>query len=454
MKTRMINMTSGKPLKLLIQFAIPMMLGNICQQLYSVVDAAVVGKGLGVDALAAVGASSWVYGVILGIMLGLTQGFSILISQNYGAGEYSQLRKVFAHSIILTIVCTVVLVAASQLAVRPVLVLMQTPSDILPGTELYLRVMFAGIPISMAYNLLAGTLRSLGDSNTPFQAMIISSLVNVVLDLQFVLVFHWGIAGAAAATLIAQLTVPVYCYTKICKIECLQLSKADFKPDLHLHWKLFSLGLPLTFQSTIISIGGMILQTVINKAGTLFIAGYTTTGKLYGLMEMAALSYGYAIVTYMGQNYGAKKYRRIRQGTRTALFLGLATAIVIAAVMFVFGKSLLSLFISGEPAEVVQTLDFAYQYLTILCTFMPALYILHVLRNTLQGMGKTVQTMISGVLEFVMRTGTALILPLLMGDTGIFFAEIMAWLGADLVLIVGYLLTMRRMPKEDYIETT
>lgn len=450
----MINMTSGKPLKLLIKFAIPMMLGNICQQLYSVVDAAVVGKGLGVDALAAVGASGWVYGVILGIMLGLTQGFSILISQKYGAGEYSQLRKAFAHSIVLTVICTVALVAASQAALRPVLMLMQTPADILPGTELYLRVMFAGIPISMAYNLLAGTLRSLGDSNTPFQAMIVSSVVNTVLDLIFVLLFRWGIAGAAAATLAAQLTVPIYCYTKIRKIECLQLTKADFKVDLKLHWKLFSLGLPLTFQSTIISIGGMILQTVINKAGTLFIAGYTTTGKLYGLMEMAALSFGYALVTYMGQNFGAKKYRRIRQGTRTAILLSLIISIGIAVIMLIFGKFFLRLFISGDPADVAQTLDFGYQYLTILCTFLPALYMLHVFRNTLQGMGKTVQTMLSGILEFIMRTGTALVLPLLMGDTGIFYAEVMAWLGADAVLIISYLLTMGKMPKEDQIEIT
>lgn len=453
MEPKTINMTSGNPLRLLIKFAIPMMLGNICQQLYSVVDTAVVGKGLGVDALAAVGASGWVYGVILGIMLGLTQGFAILISQSYGAGEYSKLRKVFAHSIVLTVVCTVVLVAVSQAALEPVLTLMQTPTDIMPGTTLYLRVMFAGIPISMAYNLLAGTLRSIGNSNTPFQAMIISSVINVVLDLIFVLAFHWGIAGAAIATLIAQLSVPIYCYFRIRKLDFLHLSKEDFKPDFRLHWKLFSLGVPLTLQSTIISIGGMILQTVINKAGVAFIAGYSTTGRLFGLLEMAALSYGYAVVTYMGQNYGAKKYHRIRQGVRAAMGLGMATAVVIAGIMLIFGKVFLGFFISGDPADAAQTLDFAYQYLTILSICLPILYLLHVLRNTLQGMGKTVLTMISGILEFIMRTGTALVLPLFMGDYGIFFAEVMAWVGADLVLVIGYFLTMHKLPKNDIIET-
>lgn len=447
MDTHTINMTSGKPLKLLIKFAIPMMLGNICQQLYTVVDTAVVGRGLGVDALAALGASGWIYGVVLGIMLGLTQGFAILITQSYGAAEYDHLRKVFAHSIILTIISTAVLVALSQLALEPVLVLMQTPSDIMPGTMLYLRVMFAGIPISMAYNLLAGTLRSIGDSNTPFHAMIISSVVNVVLDLLFVLVFHWGIAGAGVATLIAQLTVPIYCYIRIRKLDFLLLSKGDFKLDFHLSGKLFSLGLPLIFQSTIISIGGMILQTVINKAGTLFIAGYTATGKLFGLLEMAALSYGYAMVTYVGQNFGAKKYQHIRQGVRAGIWLGLATAVVIMAIMLVFGKPFLSLFISADPAEAAQTLEIAYQYLTILSICLPILYILHVLRNALQGMGKTVLTMLSGVLEFVMRTGTALVLPLFIGDAGIFFAEVMAWTGADMVLVVSYLVTIHKIKK-------
>lgn len=431
-------MTEGKPSKLILGFALPLMLGNVFQQLYTVVDTMVVGKVLGVNALAAVGAADWMNWMMLGIVQGFAQGFAILMAQEFGAKKMAQLRKVIGNSTVLAALSSVILVLIGQLIARPVLVLLQTPTDIMDGALLYLRIMFWGIPIVMAYNLLASVLRSLGDGNTPLKAMIVASITNIVLDLLFVLVFKWGIAGAAIATLIAQVISSVYCYYYIKKIEILKLSKEDFALQASLDGKLMTLGIPMAFQNCIIAVGGMIVQFVVNGFGVLFIAGFTATNKLYGILEIAATSYGYAMITYVGQNLGAGKYKRIREGMRSATIIAVITSAIIGVIMLIFGKIILGAFISGTPQEVTQTLEIAYLYLAIMSICLPILYILHVTRAVLQGMGNTLLPMLSGVAEFVMRTVTALYLPLVVGEIGIFFAEIAAWVGADILLIISY----------------
>ena len=440
---------------MILSFALSLMAGNVFQQLYTVVDTMVVGKVLGVNALAALGAADWLNWMMLGIIQGFTQGFGIMMAQEFGARREASLRKVIGNSATLSVISVIILVILGQLLVTPVLRLLQTPEDIIGNTLLYLRIMFLGIPIVMLYNLLASILRSLGDGRTPLNAMIVASATNIFLDLLFVVVFHWGIAGAAVATLIAQLVSSIFCMYHIRRIEMLSFVRSDFTLQKDLSGKLLYLGFPMAFQNAIISVGGMIVQSVVNGFGVIFIAGFTATNKLYGLLEIAATSYGYAMVTYVGQNLGAGKISRIKKGVRCAVFIGIITSLIIAAVMLLFGKLILSLFISGTPEEFEQTLQVAYFYLTIMSVCLPVLYILHVVRSAIQGMGDTVLPMLSGIAEFIMRTLSALLLPLIVGQTGIFFAEIMAWLGADIILVISYFVKMhqlQQMEKEGVYE--
>lgn len=425
----------------------PLMIGNVFQQLYTVVDTMVVGKALGVSALAALGAADWMNWMMLGIIQGFTQGFGILMAQEFGAGRYNDLRKAIGNSTVLSLLSSIVLLGIGQLFAHPVLNLLQTPAAILPDTLLYLRIMYLGIPVVMTYNLLASILRSLGDGKTPLHAMIVAAITNIVLDLIFVLVFGLGIGGAAAATLIAQLISSLFCLYHIRKIDILSMQSSDFRLLSKLSLRLLILGFPMAFQNAIISVGGMIVQFVVNGFGVIFIAGFTATNKLYGILEVAATSYGYAMVTYTGQNLGAARTDRIRKGVRSAILIALLTSLLIAFLMLFFGKVILSWFISGTPDEFEQTLSIAYHYLAIMSICLPILYTLHITRSTIQGMGNTILPMASGIAEFVMRALTAIFLPVLVGETGIFYAEIMAWIGATVILVISYFAVIKKTEK-------
>lgn len=447
MTARVKVMTEGRPAALILTFALPLMLGNVFQQLYTVVDTMVVGKVLGVTALAAVGAADWMNWLMLGIIQGITQGFGILMAQEFGAGRHGELRKTVGNAVMLSFLSSVALLCGGQAIARPVLVLLQTPPEIIGNALLYLRIMYLGVPVVMSYNLFATVLRSLGDGRTPLYAMIAAALVNIALDLLFVLGFGLGIGGAATATLIAQLFSSLFCLWHIRKIAFLSLSASDFQMEGTRPVKLLMLGFPMAFQNAVISVGGMIVQFVVNGFGVIFIAGFTASNKLYGVLEVAATSYGYSMVTYVGQNLGAGKISRIRKGTRAAVFISLITSAVIAAVMLLGGRAILSCFISGTPEQFEQTLQVAYYYLAVMSIFLPVLYILHVTRSAIQGMGNTVLPMLSGVAEFVMRAVTAIFLPMLIGEVGIFYAEIMAWAGADVILICSYFAVVKKIQK-------
>lgn len=449
MASRIKNMTEGKPVSLIVSFALPLMVGNVFQQLYTVVDTMVVGKVLGVGALAALGAADWLNWMMLGVIQGLTQGFAILMAQEFGAGRLDKLKEAVGGSAVLSAISAAALLIVGQLLAYPILRLLQTPPEIMDNALLYLRIMFLGVPVVMAYNLFASILRALGDGKTPLHAMIVASFVNIGLDLLFVVGFGWGIAGAASATLIAQLVSGLFCLWHIRSLEMLRLSRLHFKLSASLAGKLFSLGSPMAFQNAIISVGGMIVQSVVNGFGVIFIAGFTATNKLYGVLEIAATSYGYAMITYVGQNLGAGKKERIRSGMRAALLVAVLTSVVIAVFMLLFGKVILGWFMSGTRQEVEQTMRIAYFYLAIMSVFLPVLYILHVTRSAIQGMGNTMLPMMSGVAEFLMRALTAVFLPILIGETGIFFAEITAWAGADVILIISWFVMIRRLFSTD-----
>ena len=448
MRAKIKDMTSGKPLPLIVSFALPLMVGNIFQQLYTVVDTMVVGKALGVDALAALGATDWLYWMWLGMIQGVTQGFGILMAREFGAKQFESLRSVVGSSVTLSALSSVLFLILGQAVAEPVLVLLNTPAEILGSSLLYLRIMFLGIPIVMAYNLLATVLRSLGDGQTPLYAMIVAAISNIVLDLLFVLVLHWGIAGAAIATLIAQGISSIYCLLKIRKIEFLTINKSHFALTPAMAGRLLGLGSPMAAQNAIIAVGGMIITAVVNGYGVTFIGGFTAANKLYGVLEIAATSYGYAMITYVGQNLGAAKIERIRTGMKWGITVALATSALISSVMLVFGKTIVGAFISGTPEEAAAALKVGVTYLSIMSICLPALYILHVTRSAVQGMGNTVLPMVSGIAEFVMRTGGALLLPALMGENGIFIAEVLAWFGADLILVPSYFIMLKRISRK------
>ena len=443
-KTRIQNMTEGKPISLIIAFAIPLMLGNVFQQLYSVVDSMVVGKFLGVDALAALGATNWPNWVILGFLQGLTQGFSIVMSQAFGAQNGKRLRKAVGNSMVLSGISAVVLFVIGQVFARSMLGLLNTPEEIVQYSMVYLRISFIGIPVITGYNLLAAILRAPGDGQTPLRAMAVASIVNVVLDLVFVTVFGWGIAGAAAATVTAQLCSCILCFVRVKRIEILALDRTDFKLDASLAKGMYVLSMPMALQNLLIAGGGMIVQSVVNRYGMIFIAGFTAGSKLHGVLEIATSSYGFAMTTYVGQNLGAGRMDRIHKGVRSALLAAVATSAVISGTMLLLGRPILGGFVSGTQQEITETISVAYRYLAIMCVCLPVLYVLYIIRSSLQGMGNTVWPMISGIGELIMRTSAALLLPAVVGETGVFLAEVLAWFGADVILISSYIVTVRK----------
>lgn len=440
-------MTTGKPARLLLGFALPLMLGNVFQQFYIIVDTIIVGQGVGVQALAAIGAADWLNWFFMWLASGMTQGFSILFAQYYGAKDEKALRNSLGNAVVLTVIAAVLLTIAGECVSVPVLRLLHTPDHIFGGSLIYLRIMIGGITIVLFYNLEASLLRALGDGRSPLIAMVIAACINIGLDLLFVMVFHWGIAGAAAATLIAQGISCVYCILVIRKITVLHLERTDFDVKACLVKKLLWLGVPVMFQNAVISVGGMVLQSVINGFGVLFVAGFTATNKLYGLLETAAISYGYAITTYVAQNVGAGNIQRIRLGLRSGIVMAFITSLIISVVMFLFGKTLLSMFISGEKSQTDQVLQIAYHYLAIMSVFLLILYALHVYRCALQGLGDTIMPMVSGIAEFLMRTTAAILLPRIMGQEGIFYAEILAWTGACVILVTSYYIRQRHLFK-------
>lgn len=434
-----LNMTEGKPAKLLFFFALPLMFGNVFQQLYTVVDTAIVGQGVGMTALAALGTVDWLNWMMLGIAQGYSQGFSVRVSQKFGEGDQKGLRQVIGQSarlaIFLAILCTVL----GQIALPGFLFILRVPEDLSGMASLYTRIIIAGIPAVMFYNYCASVLRAIGNSKTPLKAMVVAAVTNIVLDLLAVFVLHWGIAGAALATVVAQCLSGCICAVKIKQTPELHFGKADMKRDMSLEKNLIMIGTPAAMKNVIISLGGMAVQSIVNGFGMSFIAGFTATNKLYGLLEIAAISYGYAVTTYVGQNYGANKLDRIKKGVRSASFLAVGTSLVIAILMFLFGRNITMLFISADSAELVTAAgNTAYLYLCVMSSFLPILYLLYVFLSAIQGMGNTVVPMISGIVEFIMRVGISLIIGYTGYANGIFGAEVMAWIGATVYLYINY----------------
>ena len=443
MAARTRDMTRGNPTKLILSFCLPIIAGNLFQQFYSLVDTLVIGQVEGVTALAAVSAAGWLDWTVLGLAMGMAQGFAIQIAQSFGAGDYAGLRRAAGQSLLLSALLTVVLTALSEALLWPVLVMLRTPENTIALTLQYLRVIFGGVVFVMAFNLLSGFLRSLGDSRTPLIAMTTAALCNIGLDILFVAVFRWGVNGVSIATVLSQCLSSLICLLALRKTSVIRISRADWKPDLRMMRRLMILGVPVAFQNLIISIGGLVLQRVVNGFGFIFMAGFNAATRLTGLIELAGNSLGSAVGTFAGQNLGARKLDRVRLGLRRSAQIAVGLALAVALLVVMFGRSVLSLFINDDPARVEQVLTVGCRYLYVASAGLFMLYLLFVYRSTLQGLGDTVTPMVSGIIELVMRIGNALLLPLLIGEWGVYFAEISAWIGAAIFLIWGYYRRMR-----------
>lgn len=404
---RTCDMTQGKPMKLLLLFALPVLGGNLFQQFYNMVDSIIVGRFVGVNALAAVGSTGSLMFLIVGFSMGLTIGYSMIMSQRFGAGDEEGVRKAVALSIILSFWIGVLITILGVAAARPLLTLMQTPPEILDDAATYLQMMFAGVLAGIYYNLFSSVLRALGDAKTPLYFLILSSLLNVALDLVFVIFFRMGVFGVALATVLAQLFSAVvsgiYTFTKL---PILHLTREDFRWEPQMARSLIRMGLPTAFQNSVISLGVLVLQVVVNTMGATSMAAYTSATKIHQMASQPMMSIGVAIGTYVGQNKGAEKYDRIRVGVKYGIFLTTGIGLLAFAVMHLFAKPLVTLFVSGGETEV---LEIAALHLHTTSCFYVLLGALFVYRYALQGMGNAIIPMFSSFMEIVVRVPICLL---------------------------------------------
>jgi len=437
------DMTQGEPFKLILWFSIPLLLGNIFQQFYSMVDTIIVGKILGTQALAAVGTTGPLNFLVLGFASGITSGFAVLVAQRFGAGDNSGMKKAVTSAVELAMGFTIVLTLAATLGAKGLLHLINTPEDIFWQAYEYIVVIFGGMFTMMLYNLLACFLRAIGDSKTPLYFLIISSVLNVVLDLVFIINFDMGVAGAAWATVVSQGVSGVLCFIYMMKkYPMMHLSKNDFKADKWMYGRHLFIGLPMAFQFSITAIGTVILQGALNLFGSTAIAAYTAACKVEQLVTQPALSFGVTMANYSGQNLGADRIDRIKEGVTKCSILTLIFAVFASLILIFFGEPLTKLFIDGNQPEVIET---SMIYLRICAMFFPFLNLIFVYRNMLQGVGKSFMPLMAGVFELIARAVVSFTLPRLLGFAGICLAGPIAWMAAAIPLGITYFIEIKKM---------
>lgn len=425
------DMTSGSPAKLILKFSVPMLIGNIFQQLYNMVDSIVVGKFVGSDALAAVGATGSLMFLIIGLTFGLSAGISIVISQYFGAKDYDNVRKGFATATYIILGVAVIMGIVGSFLSRFLLDLLHTPASIIGQSEIYMKICFAGVLGVACYNGMAAVLRALGDSITPLIFLMIASLLNVVLDLLFVIVFHWGVAGVAIATVISQVVSAVGCivYAMI-KVKILRMPLKEFKPDPAIFRKCIRLGIPVALQNSFISISLMALQGVINSYNEVVIAANTVVTRIEQLVLQPAMSVGAAVAAFTGQNIGAGQIDRVKKGLKSASIIIVLFSIISLPVMYFGGEYIMRLFTRKEDFEVVRI---GIKAIHITCFFYSWVGLIFITRNFLSGAGDIHVPMIMGLTEVVCRVLLANILSMYIGYTGIWWATALNWFITSLV---------------------
>ncbi len=417
------DMTTGSPVKLILFFSIPLLIGNIFQQFYSMVDTIIVGRFLGVKALAAVGSTGSMSFLILGFVLGLCSGFSVLISQKFGANDNEGLREAVASSIILSVIMAIIITIISIFTAKPLLHLMNTPNDIINDSYSYIVVIYAGTTAAFFYNMISSILRALGDSKTPLYFLIVSSILNIILDLVFIINFKMGVAGLLCLI-----------YTSK-KFSMLKLEKKHFIAGTKHFVNHLKIGIPMALQFSITALGVIILQAAINAFGSNVVAAHTAASKVEQLVMQPSITFGVTMATYCAQNLGAGNIERIKEGVKKCTMINIVIGLISGSILILFGEFFIKMFVSNADKSVIDT---AKLYLTTVSIFFIPLSLIFVYRNTLQGMGYTFVPMMAGVYELLARTVVAFTLPAFIGYLGICIASPVAWFSASIPLAFDY----------------
>lgn len=435
-------MTVGSPVKLIIQFMIPMFLGNVFQQFYNIVDSIVAGQFIGVDALAAIGSTGSLMFFVTGWLNGLSSGFAIIVAQRFGARKYDEMRHYVAMSFYLMAAFALVMTAAFLALNEPILRLMNSPENVMHDVKSYMGIIYAGLIITAAYDILAAVLRALGDSRSPLYFLIISAGINVVLDIALICVFGMGVEGCAYATVLAQGISAVCCIIYIVKkYPILHLKKENFAISLDSFRRLIALGIPMGLQFSITAIGTIIVQGAVNIYGTTYMAGFSAAGKIQNIASMVAVSMGATIATYVGQNRGAGKMDRVKQGVNYCWIMLLVWSVIEMLLMYFGGKYFTYLFVSSSQTDVINV---SVTYFHTVFWAYPFLCTIFLFRNALQGMGYGLVPMLGGVFELVARTAIVVFVAGKTTFAGVCLADPVAWIAALIPLIPYYFHIMKK----------
>ena len=440
------NMTEGDPARLIFFFALPLVAGNMMQQLYAFIDTLIVGRFLGVNALAAVGCTGSLMFLTLGFIMGFCTGVTIYTGQRFGAGDRRGVRQSAAACILLGVVFVLVLTAIVLPLTRTLLILMETPSEIVDGAYDFISIIFAGLIVFLMLYLQNCLVRALGDSKTPTIILAITLAINIVLEPVAILVLGWGIPGAAGATVFSQAIGALIFYIYIRRrIPALHTHWSDWKPNGAVLMAHLRMGLPMAFQSSVIAIGAIILQVALNNLGALPVAAYAATQKIDAVAVMPMLSFGYAMAAYTAQNYGAQQYERIRTGVRACLKMSMAFAVGIGIILIAFGTFFLELFVGADAEGAAEVIAYGHTFLIVNGSCYIILALLLVYRNVLQGLGQSVIPTIAGAMELIMRATAAIFLCSSLGFLGACMANPLAWIGAAIPVVLAYLWTEKTL---------
>lgn len=437
------EMTSGNTFPQILNFTIPILLGSLLQQAYSLIDAAIVGKFLGVNDLAAVGASSSVIFLILGFCNGCCGGFGIPVAQKFGARDYESMRRYVYTGLKISLVLSVLIAFASCLACDFILRIMQTPELIFDSAFIYLFITFAAIPFTFFYNLLSSIIRALGDSKTPFWFLLFSTVLNIILDIIFVLPFGWGVGGAALATFISQAVSAILCYIYMMrKFDILKANGNERKYNSRYARQLLAIGCPMGLQFSITAIGSIMLQSSNNALGTECVAAFTAGSRLKMFFICPFESLGIAMATFAGQNYGAGKPERIKTGIKSATWMMIIYTIISVLIILPGTKYMSLLFVSANDTGIIENTEL---FMHTSSYFFPLLGMLCILRYTIQGVGYTNFSMLSGVSEMIARILVSLVAVPAFGYTAVCFGDPMAWVAADMFLVPAFIYVYNRI---------
>ena len=437
------EMTAGRIFPQLFYFTLPLLMGNLLQQTYSLVDAAIVGRFLGIDSLAAVGASSSVVFLILGFCNGCCGGFGIPVAQKFGARDYATMRRCVVVSLQLAAAMSLVLAVVTGILCDDILRLMRTPDNIFDGAYIYLLITFIGIPCTFFYNLLSSIIRALGDSKTPFWFLLFSAVLNIVLDLFTIVTLGWGVAGAAIATVFSQGLSAVLCYVYMMRrFDILRTTPAERRFSWPIARILLNIGVPMGLQFSITAIGSIMLQSANNALGTACVAAFTAAMRIKMFFMCPFESLGIAMATFAGQNYGAGRPERILQGVKAASLMALAYWVFTFCVLMFGSETVALLFVDASETEILK--DTAL-FLHVSVTFFPVLGLLCILRYTIQGAGFTNLAMLSGVSEMIARILVSLIAVPMWGYIAVCFGDSTAWIFADAFLIPAFIYVYKKI---------